>query len=345
MRPPTRWHFGALVLAILVAAALGGASATARGMSATSAATAGTMTYTDPAGDTQGGPDVVAVTIVGDPATSMLTFNVTAPGFMPKTPDSFDRNVIFWIDTDRNRATGDPQDGTEYGLALWNDSTGVYWYLERWNGSDWVDAPPSPAASAGHSGDLLRATLSTNDIGGATSFRFYIHACIWDPAAQQHVAVDEAPDNGWWDYSLTGTTPTPTPTPPAATTKVSLLINAPKTAPAQAVAGKRFTVTFPVQFQVKKPVTSVDLATGETKTGTMISWTDVSSGHMVCDPSVAGKVIAHAESFKGSQARLSFVIPKTAKGKLLKVKVKITATEKETGKEVSATKIATFRVH
>ena len=65
---------------------------------------------------------------------------------------------------------------------------------------------------------------------------------------------------------------------------------------------------------------------------------------MVCDPSVAGKVITHSESFKNGQARLSFVIPTTAKAKLLRVNVKITATEKKTGKTVSAIKIATFHV-
>jgi hypothetical protein len=35
-------------------------------------------------------------------------------------------------------------------------------------------------------------------------------------------------------------------------------------------------------------------------------------------------VIRHAESFKAGTARLSFFVPKTAKGKLLKVNVKIT---------------------
>ncbi len=59
---------------------------------------------------------------------------------------------------------------------------------------------------------------------------------------------------------------------------------------------------------------------------------------MICDPSVAGKVISHTESFKAGIARLSFLVPKTAKGKLLKVKVTIKAGNQ------SATKIVAFRV-
>ena len=49
-------------------------------------------------------------------------------------------------------------------------------------------------------------------------------------------------------------------------------------------------------------------------------------------PVVAGKTIAHAESFKAGKARLSFVVPKTAKGKLLKVKIAITASGQTAGR-------------
>lgn len=90
------------------------------------------------------------------------------------------------------------------------------------------------------------------------------------------------------------------------------------TSSASAQAGKRFVVTF--------KVTRSD--TGKALT----------AGRMICDPSVAGKVIAHAESFRGGAARLAFVIPKTAQGKLLTVKVTIQAGSQ------SATRVATFKV-
>jgi len=92
----------------------------------------------------------------------------------------------------------------------------------------------------------------------------------------------------------------------------------PVTAPTKPVADTRFTFTL--------PVTRSDTGAPQT------------TGTMTCDPSVAGKVLRHAESFTNGRARLSFVVPKTAKGKLLKVKVKIT-----TG-VTSATKAFTYKV-
>ena len=96
------------------------------------------------------------------------------------------------------------------------------------------------------------------------------------------------------------------------------VIGQPVTVPAQPLAGKPFTVSF--------KVTRSD--TGET----------LRSGRMICDPSVTGTVIRHAESFKGGTARLAFVVPADAAGKLLKVKVTIRAGGQ------SATKVATFRI-
>lgn len=95
------------------------------------------------------------------------------------------------------------------------------------------------------------------------------------------------------------------------------VIGPPLTVPAQAVAGKRFAVSFKVT---------------RSDTGTPLT-----SGTMICDPSVTGKVIPHAESFRGGTARLSFVIPASAKG-MLKVKVTIKAAGQ------SATKVASFRI-
>jgi hypothetical protein len=82
--------------------------------------------------------------------------------------------------------------------------------------------------------------------------------------------------------------------------------------PARPVAGQRFTFSLPVT----RSDTGARLLTGK----------------MVCDPSVAGKVIKHVESFKAGKARLSFVVPMTAKGKLLKVKLEITASGHTAGR-------------
>src|SRR5437867_5961020 len=51
-------------------------------------------TFTDPAGDARGGPDVTTLVIDRDAQTGMLTFTVTAAGYLPATPDGLERDVL-----------------------------------------------------------------------------------------------------------------------------------------------------------------------------------------------------------------------------------------------------------
>jgi hypothetical protein len=97
------------------------------------------------------------------------------------------------------------------------------------------------------------------------------------------------------------------------------VIGVPVTVPAKAVAGRWFSVSFGVT---------------RSDTGSRLT-----RGRMICDPSVSGKVLWHLESFRAGKARLAFVIPARAQGKLLKVKVTI-----RTPAGVSATRVARFRV-
>jgi hypothetical protein len=64
----------------------------------------------------------------------------------------------------------------------------------------------------------------------------------------------------------------------------------------------------------------------------------MTAGTLACDPSIAGKALAHSESFEAGKAKLSLKVPKTAKGKQLKVEVTISS-----GRE-STTKISKFKV-
>jgi hypothetical protein len=338
-----RWLSGLAVL-VLLGVAVTGAATVAIAMPQ------GEATFSDSEGDSRGGPDVTRVVINDDATLGTINITVIAPGYRPASPDAFRRNVSVWLDTDKNRATGDPEDGTEYGLSAWNESASRYWNAERWYGSDWEDVSQSASMSFHQSGDVLTWTLNKSDLGAATSFRFYVHACIWDTAAQKHIATDEAPDSGWWDYSLSRTTPTPVvPTTPAPSAKrVALQVLGPETTPRSAVAGKRFTVSFLAAVATEQMATKVDIATGKITTVPMTTLRLLTGGgKMVCDPSVQGKVITHSESFKNGTARLSFVIPKTAKGKVLKVNVKLTVKDSGTGgsgKTLTTSRVATFRV-
>jgi uncharacterized repeat protein (TIGR01451 family) len=108
------------------------------------------------------------------------------------------------------------------------------------------------------------------------------------------------------------------PVPPPPVQPVKPVIAIPVLVPPKPVAGKPLAVTFVVtRSDTGKPLMS---------------------GRMICDPSVRGKIVRHSESFRNGKARLAFTIPKSAKGKLLRVRVMIRSGTQAT------TRIATFRV-
>ena len=133
-----------------------------------------------------------------------------------------------------------------------------------------------------------------------------------------YAAADPSPADN--TLVLKANTPAVTPPPPLVVKPpvVRPVFGKPVVLPLRPLAGRRFTFTLPVR---------------RSDTGALLR-----TGRMVCDPSVAGRLIRHAESFTAGKARLTFVVPKTAKGKLLKVKIKITAGTQ------SATKITIYRV-
>lgn len=258
------------------------------------------LTFDDPAGDAVGAPDITKVAVSGDQSTGVITASVTATGFAPATADGSWRFVDVWFDTDRNGSTGN-SGGFEYDIfAYYYPSDGnVYWYFTRWDGSEWVEAPVSTTTGMRSSGDVLTWTLSTTDLGGATSMVLYASSITID-ASDNVVGRDRAPDSHSWVYDIAG--------PANSITKfVTPVIGQPTITPAKVVAGKRVTLTY--------RVTRTDAAQPKPLAG----------GTMDCRPTVGGRMLAHAESFKNGVARLSFVIPKTSKGKILKVKVTIKA--------------------
>jgi hypothetical protein len=207
--------------------------------------------------------------------------------------------VSAWLDTDKNAATGSSASGSEYVLQYYDDPTDPeHWWADgRWNGSGWDSLPATQSLGFQRSAGVLTWSFAESDIGGATSFSFYVDTRVLD-AGGNVVAMDLAPDEGVkYAYDSNAT-------------KTSMLFVSPTIGnavlvPARPLAGKRVTVSFPVRW---------------TKDGKPIA---IAGATMTCDPSIAGKVIPHAESFTGGLARLSFLVPKTAKGKTLKVKVTI----------------------
>jgi hypothetical protein len=287
------------------------------------------QSFGDPAGDSNGAPDITAVDVASDGGT--ITIAVTASGwtdFFLNAPQSGSHVLLVQMDTDRNSATG--SSGADYSLFAQSDNSGIGWAVMRWSGSDWQSAPKTVDRNFVLSSNTAVFTVGSADLGGTTVFDFVVTAAILD-GSDNVTAADRVPDGGTLAYGVaagpqptttTTTTTGSTDTTPAGKTTAAPplrpLIGVPTTTPKKAVAGKRFTVVFPVtRSDDGRPLTS---------------------GRMICDPSVQGKVIGHAESFRGGKAQLSFVVPRTAKGKQLKVTMTIKLGDK------AATRIAVFRV-
>jgi hypothetical protein len=285
----------AAAFAVLSLALVGGASAALDA----EPTTVSRLTYSDPAGDASTAPDVTTVSVVGDARTGMISFSVTATGVRPASPDGMTRWVSVWLDTDNNPATGD--DGSEHALFFVDDPADPehWWNVGRWNGSDWQQPDLTPGTGFSRAGDVLTWRLHKTQLGGSTRFSIVVSTSI-DDAGGNTVADDWAPDNAEWIYDINGPTRT-------AMWFVRPVLGKPVTVPARVRAGQRVTLSVPVTRA--EGAKSVPLT----------------KGTMTCDPSVAGRTIAHAESFKSGVARLSFVVPKTAKGKPLKVKLTIKA--------------------
>lgn len=201
------------------------------------------------------------------------------------------------LDTDNNDATGSPT-GNEYMLLGQDDpSTPNYWWgVAAWTPRGWGQLTDRSGIEFRQDGDVLSWAFARGMVG-MNRFGVYAVAALW--SGDTVVASDRAPDSSDWLYDISGPTRT-------TTTVVKPLIAEPVTIRARARARKRLTVSVRVTStaQRSKPLTRASLS---------------------ASPSVAGRVVGHSQSFKGGVARISFVVPRTAKGKSVKLVVKINA--------------------
>jgi hypothetical protein len=283
------------------------------GVGAGPAAVVSSATFTDPAGDGQGAPDIQTVTASDE--AGLVSITVAAADLRANT------RINVYLNTDK---TG----GFDYWLHYQKGTRNWLWNVSRWSGSAWQRVPQSNTTSITPGDNVCVFRLSTADLGGTSGFRFNVETVLFDPVSKTATARDHAPDSGTWLYSLgvaTTTTTTGAATT-AMTTSVTTaaaevmkpVIGAPILVPATPSAGTRLTVAFPIT---------------RSDTGSPLRL-----GKMEFNPSVGNRVIPHSESFKNGVARATFTVPITAKGKLLKVKITIKAENR------LATKVTSFKI-
>jgi hypothetical protein len=134
------------------------------------------------------------------------------------------------------------------------------------------------------------------------------------------VAGYRAPDPAPADNTVTLTATTPVPPPPPPPPAPVIPVIAPGTIkPIIPVHAKKVAVSFPV-----------------TRSDTGAALTD--GGTVTASSSVGGKGIANISTLVNGVARVTLALPKTAKGKMLRVSVTVLTADG------SASKVATFRV-
>lgn len=148
--------------------------------------------YSDPAGDSASSLDISEVVVTND--TEQVVIRVGLPGTLPEDNDVF----LVEIDSDGSSATG--KDGFEvrvFGMSLRA-------FVEVWNGTDWVDAPPAGISvrvelSGGTS--ARRITLPRSLLSNTSGFNFLVSTAKF--SGDDIVGSDRAPDGGGtWRYDL-----------------------------------------------------------------------------------------------------------------------------------------------
>jgi hypothetical protein len=257
-------------------------------------------TYADSTGEDPAGPDITSVVVSNDD-TGLITFQVNISNRPAMTPDM---GVLIYLDTDDNRATGDPQAyGAEYVIELDPGFVDLF----QWQGSNYGNSAaqaPSLVYSYGSAGATIK--IKASDLGGSKLLNF-VAAALSGLAVDANgnpnyanVHVDFAPDPGHGAFTY------------QVMTTLKLAITSFTTTPATVRAGG-----------------TLSASAGVTENDTN---GPVQQGFASCHATVAGKVLTvTANSVVNGVASCAWKVPKTAKGK----KVSATLTVVDNGAKVS----------
>ena len=241
------------------------------------------VTYLDPAGDANGGPDIVSVVEGGDPGPGLIGFKVGVTGLSAGSAVEVD------LDSDQNSATGD----NGWDFALW--SLGAEYGLAAWDGAagSWRDATP-PGASANQVGDSVVFKLPLSAIGRVSSLRYLVETYAQQPAGSDpaYAQADRFPDRTVQTFDVGVVSSAPPPAP---------LIRAVLAKPARPKAGKPFLVEYRILDR-----DSFEARTDGTVTVTM---------------TVGGSRLRVSSTASGGLVTARVTLPAGAKGKLLGVTV------------------------
>jgi hypothetical protein len=286
-----KWALRASVLVVVGAAGL--AAALWAPAAHTAPQAAGSATYVDEAGDSGVAPDVRQLTISDDGAGNLTFAFVVADFATPANTSTIGDRVYLCLDSDENWSTGSPGGGCDYAFAVQRSLANQLTTFYAWNGTAMGEVGPGKLTAVGEA-DTLSVSFNESLIAGSTSFDFYVRTSEF--SSTKLLGVEYAPSHGWWRFmappvagSGTTTTAPPPPTTPAPEASV---VGAPVTS-GPAVAGRRFDAVFSV--------------TGTTPATARVT--------------VAGKAVRASTRYVAGNEHVSLVVPKSARGKTLQIRV------------------------
>jgi hypothetical protein len=284
---PLRCPSLVLVIAALAVGLPTAAGALPSASSSPASVAANSTTYQDSVGEDPAAPDITTITVSNDDA-AMLTFRVEIPN---RPQLGRDMAAFFFVDSDANPATGDPQAlGADYVIQLLLGEI----ILFRWDGTDYSLSPLQSSLSYSWSNGLTMR-ISAADLGNTRKFNFDVTVlsglvvdettgAIDCPAAT--CKRDFAPTFGFYQYVLQITPP-------------SLVVRRLTTTPRVPRAGREFTMR----------LTAARSDTGAT----------VQNGRVTCVARVGGvRLRAQQAQVTGGAAVCTWMIPPKAKGKLFR---------------------------
>ena len=229
---------------------------------------------------------------VSDTRTGWITFSMTTPNYAVLPEQSA---IVISIDADDNPRTGDS--GTELQLSLAAGEVA----LQRWDGEQFAPDDLPTRARHRNAANVVALDLHVSELGKSSRFRFSVLSADVNAAIQSVVAVDVAPDDlTFWRYSLANR-------------------------PALKLSAKGFVTTLG-RPRAGKPF-AIDLPVTRSDTGRAIT-----SGTVSCRVLAAEKRVAAKGRVVRGAGRCAFVVPASARGKVLRG----TVTVRSGGESVAA---------
>ncbi len=258
-------------------------------------AAANSVTFPDSTGEDPLAADISSVTVSNTDA-GVITFQISVTNKPTYTPDLY---FAVFVDTDNDPNTGDPTlRGVDYVIELARGEVNLF----RWDGTDFTrrfgDPPAVTLVYSYQNGP--RITINASELGNTKKLNFFVTssagATINPDTGDLDFSTahdDSAPDfgKGLWTYEVK-------------VAPARLLLKSFSTSPRKPVAGKLFTVR---------------LGVARSDTGALLS-----SGEVTCLARVAGAALAsRLHKFVGKQATCAWLIPKAAKGKVIRGSISV----------------------